>query len=253
MQIHEQSKTKVTTETAKIQYSVEFDLVELFYRLMEKLKYIILAAVICATIAGVWVNHFVTPMYTATSKLYVLNTNDSVLNLSDLQLGNYLAADYMDVFSNWHVHERVIERLDLPYSYSQISSMISVSNLEGTRIIAISATTDTPELSKSIADAYASVVSEFIAERMRTDRPTLLQEALLPSYPSSPNKSRTIVLGFLAGMLTVCGIVAVQMKFDDKIRSSEEMKKYFNVPTLGMIVLQSKAAGKKKIRSGDKI
>lgn len=251
MQTNEQSRATVTTETAKIQYSIEFDLVELFYRLTEKLKYIILAAVICALIAGIWVNHFVTPTYTATSKLYVLNTSDSVLNVSQIQLGNYLAKDYMDVFSNWHVHQRVLERLNLPYSYGQLSSMISVSNLEGTRIIAIQATTESPELSKSIADTYASVVSEFIAERMRTDQPTLLQEALLPSGPSAPNKPRTIILGFLFGMLVVCGIVAVQMKLDDRIRSSDEMLKYFDVPTLGTMVMQERAKTAKKRHSGD--
>ena len=60
-------------------------------------------------------------MYTATSKLYVVNTKDSAINLSDLQIGNYLASDYTEVFSNWHVHEMVLQRLGLDYTYSQLA------------------------------------------------------------------------------------------------------------------------------------
>ena len=85
----------------------EIDLVELMYRLLEKWKIIVLACILGALIAGVYTICFVTPMYTATSKLYVVNAKDSAINLSDLQVGNYLASDYTEVFSNWHVHEMV--------------------------------------------------------------------------------------------------------------------------------------------------
>ena len=96
----------------------EIDIVELMYRLLEKWKIIVLACILGALIAGVYTICFVTPMYTATSKLYVVNAKDSAINLSDLQVGNYLASDYTEVFSNWHVHEMVLERLGLDYTYS---------------------------------------------------------------------------------------------------------------------------------------
>ena len=83
----------------------EINLVELLYRLIEKWKIIALASLLGALIAAVYTFCFITPMYTATSKLYVVNTKDSAINLSDLQIGNYLASDYTEVFSNWHVHE----------------------------------------------------------------------------------------------------------------------------------------------------
>ena len=78
----------------------EIDLVELFYRLLENLKFIIPAALIGALLAGVYTFNFVTPKYTATSKLYVVNTSNSVVDLSALQIGSQLASDYKEVFSN---------------------------------------------------------------------------------------------------------------------------------------------------------
>ncbi len=104
----------------------EINLVELLYRLIEKWKIVALASLLGALIAAVYTFCFITPMYTATSKLYVVNTKDSAINLSDLQIGNYLASDYTEVFSNWHVHEMVLQRLGLDYTYSQLAEMVSV-------------------------------------------------------------------------------------------------------------------------------
>lgn len=55
------------------------DLVELFYRLLEKAKYIVAAALIGALLAGMYTIFGITPMYTATSKLYVLNPKDTAV------------------------------------------------------------------------------------------------------------------------------------------------------------------------------
>ena len=59
----------------------EIDLVELLYRLIEKWKIIVLACLLGALIAAVCTFYFITPMYTATSKLYVVNAKDSAINL----------------------------------------------------------------------------------------------------------------------------------------------------------------------------
>ena len=53
----------------------------------------------------------------------------------DLQIGAYLTSDYTEVFKTWEVHEMVIEDLQLPYSYEQMQSLITVSNPEDTRIL----------------------------------------------------------------------------------------------------------------------
>ena len=75
----------------------EINLVELLYRLIEKWKIVALASLLGALIAAVYTFCFITPMYTATSKLYVVNTKDSAINLSDLQIGNYLALSLIHI------------------------------------------------------------------------------------------------------------------------------------------------------------
>ena len=184
----------------------EINIVELLYRLIEKWKIIALASLLGALIAAVYTFCFITPMYTATSKLYVVNTKDSAINLSDLQIGNYLASDYTEVFSNWHVHEMVLQRLGLDYTYSQLAGMVSVKNPKD------------------------------------TEQPNIFEEALLPSGPSSPNKSKNVIMGFMIGLILSCGVIVAQFLMDDRLRSADDIEKYVQLPTLGIMPKQTKSA-----------
>ena len=116
---------------------VEIDLVALFYRFLEKAHWIVLTALIGAVIAFLIVSFLVTPIYQATAKIYIVGS-DTTISLTDLQIGSNLAADYKEVFKNWHVHELVDKRLNLDYSYSKLSGMLSVSNPSNTHVIYVS-------------------------------------------------------------------------------------------------------------------
>ena len=72
---------------------ITIDLVELMYRLMRSWKLIVSLAVGLALVVGVFTAFFVTPMYEATSIIYVLSNRDSAINMSDLQLGSALTQD----------------------------------------------------------------------------------------------------------------------------------------------------------------
>ena len=219
----------------------EIDLVELLYRLIEKWKIIVLACLFGALIAAVCTFYFITTMYSATSKLYVVNAKDSAINLSDLQIGNYLASDYTEVFSNWHVHEMVLQRLGLDYTYSQLAEMVSVENPKDTRILYVNVVSDDPQEAKDMADTYAQVAREFIAVKMDTEQPNIFEEALLPSRPSSPNKSRNVIMGFMIGLILSCGMIVAQFLMDDRLRSADDIEKYVQLPTLGVMPKQTKS------------
>lgn len=70
------------------QEETTIDLAELFYRLLDKAKFIIVAALLGAIIAFCATKFFMTPMYQASAKLYVLNSSGTSLNLSQIQLSS---------------------------------------------------------------------------------------------------------------------------------------------------------------------
>ena len=163
---------------------------ELFYRLLDKAKFIIVAALLGAIIAFCATKFFMTPMYQASAKLYVLN-------MSQIQLSSSLASDYVQVFDNWHVHEMVKRRLNLDYTYAQMGKMISVENPTNTRILKVTVQSDDPQEAADMALTYVQVAREFIAAKMDMDMPTIFEEPQLPTRPYSPSTMKNTVLGFL--------------------------------------------------------
>ena len=243
---NEEEKKQVPTKTGAGQTTAqkkkgndvdEIDLVALFYRILEKIHWILLIALIGAVIAGVIVYKVITPMYQATAKIYIVGS-DTTISLSDLQIGSNLAADYQEVFKNWHVHELVDKRLNLDYSYSKLSGMISVSNPANTHVLYVSAKSPDPQEAKMIADAYAQVAREFIATKMDMREPNIFEEAMLPTKPVTPQKTKDIIIGFLIGALIAAAVVTIKFLSDDRVLSSEDIAKVGNMTTLGMIPLQ---------------
>ena len=88
---------------------------------------VVLCAIVGALFMGWRASNSMTT-YTATSKLFIVDTSSGSINISNLQLGTVLTLDYQEVFKTWEVHEMVIEELDLPYTYEQMQSMLFISN-----------------------------------------------------------------------------------------------------------------------------
>ena len=216
------------------------DLLELALGLLEHWKLIAVTAVTGAVLMALYTFFLVTPMYKATATIYVVSRNDSVLNFSDLQVGSELTSDYIKVFEMWEVHEKVISNLDLDYTYTNMASMLSVTNTSDTRMLDITVTNPDPEEAAAIANEYADVGAKYISEKMKTDEPTLMSSARVPENPFSPNKAKNILLGFVVGFVLACGVVVVRILLDDTYKTAEDIRKY-----AGLVVLASVPTGRK--------
>ncbi len=223
------------------------DLVELVYRLLASWKMIAGVTLLLVLVMGLYTLFLATPMYEATSIIYVLNRDDSAINLSDLQLGNALAKDYVKVFDIWEVHEEVISNLGLSYSYKEMEEMLTVTNTSDTRMIDITIASQDPEEAAAIANQYAQVASRFIAETMATDKPSMMSVALVPANPVSPSLVKNVMIGFALGMLLSCGYVTIWMVLDDKYKTAEDIRRYTGLPALAVIPLE-KDNGRKNSR-----
>ncbi len=231
---------------------VTIDMGDVFFRLMDSWKLIVILAVVCSIIMGAYTFWFVEPMYQATSVIYVLNRSDSAINMSDLQIGTALTSDYVKLFSMWEIHEQVIERLDLPYTYRDAREMLSVENSANTRMLDLTVTSPSPQEAAEMANAYAEVASDYIADRMSTDRPTIISTALVPVNPVSPSMSRNVVLGFLLGGVMAVGFVVVRMLLDDKYKTVEDIRKYTGLVTLAVIPVEQEIAPQNRMTSKKK-
>lgn len=214
------------------------DLLELAAALLEKWKLLAIATLVCALLAGFYAFFLTTPQYQATATIYVISRKDSAINISDLQIGSALTSDYIEVFHLWEVHEQVISELDLPYTYAQMDSMLSITNTSNTRMLNIAFTSPSPEEAAAVANKYATVASNYIAKKMVTDKPTIMSTALVPSSPVSPNKTKIILLAALAGFVLSAGVVVLQTLLNDTYKTADDIKKYTGLVTLASIPIE---------------
>ena len=220
------------------------DLLELLYALLGKWREIAAATVACALIAAIGVVLFVTPKYQASSTIDVISRKDSAVNISDLQIGTALTGDYIQVFHMWEVQEKVISNLDLPYTYNQLDKMLSVTNASNTRMLKITVTSESAQEAADIANEYAAVVRDYIAKKMATDKPSIMSTALVPTVPVSPNKTKSVLLGALLGLVASAGVVVVMTLLDDTYKTADDIKKYTGLVTMAVIPLEKGDAPK---------
>lgn len=213
----------------------EFDLAELFYRLLDRWKLIVLCGVAGAVLSLLVTLFMITPKYESTAEIYVLSSSDSVVNLSDLQLGSYLASDYALVFNTREVNEQVIRNLNLDYKYEDMLKILKVNNPSGTRVLDITVKTPSAQLSADIANELSTVASDYITSVMQTDRPTVLSVAVPAEKPASPSKAINTVVGGVAGALLVIIIISASVITDNRIKSADELQKITGLPVFAQI------------------
>ena len=217
----------------------EIDLVELFFHLLSRVRIILAAALIGAILMGAYSFILADPVYEATSKMYVLSAQDSAINVSDLQIGSYLTKDYLEVFNTWEVQAMVVQNLNLPYSYSRVRSMIDISNPDNTRMVYITASSTDPVEAANVANEFARVAQQYISEIMLTDEPSIMSEARIPTRPVSPHKTRNIILGFMGGAALMCVLLVITFMLDDKIKSSDDIRRYTDMTVLAIVPVNS--------------
>lgn len=216
----------------------EVDLAELAYRLLMSWKLILCAVLICAIGFGVYSTFFVTPMYEATSTVFVLGDSDAILNLSAIQTGNALTQDYIKILETREAFNDVKEKLNLSYSYGKMKQMLSITNKTGTRMLDITVKCEKAADAAAIANAYADLGSQRIAKVMSINPPSMVSTALTPVNPVSPNKARSVLLGGVLGGVLACAYVVIRMIADDKYKTVDDIRKYTGLITLAVVPIE---------------
>ncbi len=215
---------------------MEIDLLELFGYFMSKIWWIVCAFIIGALIAGLITAFVITPKYTATAKMYMVNSSSqSVVDLTDLNIGQSLSGDYVELLKTRPIVEGVIQEQNLQYSYNQLVNMMGLSVVNETRIIQIDITSPDPKEAMVIANSLADKGVSELPKLMETPAPHIAEYAIVPVNKSSPSLTKNTVIGALLATLLMLAIFTVQFLRDDTFRSAEDVEREFGVMPLTVI------------------
>ncbi len=215
---------------------IEIDLMGLLYYYKSKLIIIILVFLIGSVAAGFGTYYFITPKYTATSKLYMVSaSNDSIVDLTDLNLGTSLSSDYEELIKIRPIINQVIKEKFLDYTYTQLLDMITISTIPDTRILTITVESVVPSEAADIANALADKAVSNLPKLMDTSKPNIAERAILPESQSSPNLSKNTIIGGMVAIFFVLGILTIIYITDDTLNSAEDVEKNFGIMPLTVI------------------
>lgn len=228
------------------QTETEIDLIELFYAVRRHIIAVVACTLLCAIVAAVGTKMWITPLYKASSQIYIFTQTTSVTSLADLQIGAQLASDFQILGTSRPVIERVINKLNLDTTYEALVGTIRVENLSNSRILKITATNPDPQLAADISNAMAQSLSTRVAEVMVTDAPSIVEQAVVPKAPASPSTSKNTILGAMLGMVLSVGVIVIRFMMDDTVKNAADVEKYLGINTLAAIPLEYDANNTKK-------
>lgn len=215
----------------------EVDLVDLFYLLWGHI-WVILGCLAAGAAAALLITRFfITPLYEATSSLYVVSaSNNSVVNLTDLQIGSQLTADYQELMRSRPLLEDVISRLSLEgMTVQDLEKSIRITNTSDTRILKVTASSPDPRQAADIANELVSLARVYLPQIMETQEPNLVEEAVVPTRKASPSYLYNLVLGGILGAALCCGVLVGRRMLNDTLVTPEDMARCFGVEPLATI------------------
>lgn len=187
-----------------------------------------------------------TPTYQTSSKVYVgVNTGGTVDELvQGSTFTQNLVQSYAQIATMPVVLDPVIARLGLDTDARSLAKSIHADTPLNTVIIEIIVTDSDPERAARIANAVAFQMPravESLSTTKGSDKATVnvttVSQALVPSYPVSPNTRLQTALGLAIGLLLGVLLALGRHLLDTRLRGVEDIAQVTDAPVIGAIPL----------------
>ena len=222
----------------KEQDTIEINVIQLLKALWAKKLLILLVAIVAGVASFAYSSFVVKPEYKSTTRIYVVNRNQSDkpgLTNQDLQAGTYLVKDYREIILSQDVLEKVVSDLGLTINAKTLSKKVQVTVPADTRIVSISVSDHKPDEASRIANALREVAAQKIIAVTRVSDVTTLEEARPATGPSSPNIRRNTMMGVGAGAGLVIVVILLVELLDDRVKRPEDVEDVMNISLLGVV------------------
>lgn len=220
---------------------IEIDFRKLFSMLKRKAAFIVLIALIGATLAGCITNFFIKPQYTASVKMHAWSNSDNLLtpnnsiSLTEYQASEMLVNTYLVVITSDNFLETVANEMGNDMTSSKIKSMLSCSQIQDTIAFRISVTSTDPEEAANVANKIAEVCPRELVRIMKVGGVEVIDYAKTPTKPSSPNLEKNILIGFLAGFALSFAVFFIKELFNTSISDESDLMREFSIPIIGTV------------------
>jgi capsular exopolysaccharide synthesis family protein len=199
---------------------------------------------VVGALAGLAVSLLQTPLYVAHTQLFVSTTDSATSSavLSGSEFSRQRVQSYALLLTGEDLAQRVVERLQLDVTASQLAAQVSATPITDTVVIDVAVTDPDPARAEQIAEA---VGAEFppLADELETPasgdgspvRVTVTDAPEVPQQPASPKVKRNVGLGAAAGLLVGAALAVLRVRLDRSVRTPAEAADVAGAPVVGLI------------------
>ena len=222
-----------------------------YLSLLRRWWWLLAAGPLIAGVTAFLVTRTITPTYEGSATILVHPAQGTgALVYNDILASERLTKTYRELISQRPVLEDVVVSEQFSgLTVDQLSAKLRVNVVRDTQLLKIVVRDEDPALAAELADAVAVA---FVAQQQRPSaaRPgaaSLVESAIRPSYPVSPNVRLNVALSLVVGLLLAVGVVLVMEYLDDTVKSPDDVEANLGQPTLGEIG-RWRGQAKKEIR-----
>jgi capsular polysaccharide biosynthesis protein len=220
---------------------------DVFDVLIKRWLIIVLSGLTLASAFLLGTKLMITPQYESVTKIFVLSKQyDGMFTAQDFQMSTFLTQDFAQLIKSRTVAEQVIDRLDLQMSPGALLGQVSVEAETDTRIVTIVVKNTDPQTAQSLANTIREVSAKQIVEVMDMQAVNVVDEASLPTAPSTPNTMQNTVLGGALGCLLAAAIILLQHYSNDTIKNTDDVEHYLGLNVLASIPTNEPGTSKKR-------
>lgn len=214
----------------------ELDLREVLYVLRRRLLLIVALPVAAALVAGLVSQFLLTPIYQASTTLWVIKDDAAQISYNDLLLSRNLTKTYAEVARSRAVMADVIDRLGLSgVTVEALQKKLTVTPVRDTEILSISVEDADPAMAARLADAVAAAFIGQIHSFMKVENVAVVDPALVPTDPVRPRKAMNVAVAFVLGGMVAVGLAFLLEFLDTSVRTPEDVQRHLGLPVLATI------------------
>ena len=220
---------------------IEIDLQRLINAVVNKSWLVGIVAVVCAVLAFLGTFFFITPMYQSSAMFYVNNTafslGDAAMSITtgDISASRGLVKNYIIILNTRETLNDVIDYADSDLTYAELKRMITAEAVDSTEIFEVVVTSSDPREAEQLADAIAYIMPKRIASIIEGTSAKVVDSAVLPSRPSSPNYTKNTLIGFMLGLMMTVAVIVLRDLFDITVRTEEDLERSCRHPVLAAV------------------
>ena len=212
--------------------------------------------VVIATLAAAAVSLLTTPLYQATTRLFV--STSAGASLSDAYQGNRYSQErvisYAELITGQTLAQRTIDKLGLDIDAQELQDSVTASSKVDTVLINVSVLDKSPvrahDIANTMSDEFVAMVRELETPENGAppdSRVVVEQRASIPDSPVVPKTARNIAIGFALGVLLGVGFALLRDILDNTVKEKQTLEEITGTGLVGSIPLDKDRRGQPAI------